>query len=102
MENEIYIDVIDYVKLSREYVKICKFKEYITDKFPNFDMGGVNIKYKFPNGYGVSMLTGHNAFGGCELVKIEKNGKINDNVIGNLHTNNDRFNALQNIFDLSI
>lgn len=83
-----------------------KFKDYI--EVQN-DLGYPQTIYKFPNGYGASVIKFNYVYFGIEIavLKFDKNGnwdidystQITNDVIGGLNEE-ERDNVLQQIFDL--
>lgn len=83
-----------------------KFKDYIESQN---DLGYPQTIYKFPNGYGASVIKFNYVHFGIEIavLKFDKNGNwnidystsITNDVIGGLNEE-ERDNVLQQIFDL--
>ena len=83
-----------------------QFKKYIKEQN---DLGYPQTIYKFPNGYGASVIKFNYVYFGIEIavLRFDKNGKwdidystpITDDVIGGLNEKS-RDNVLQQIFDL--
>ena len=83
-----------------------KFKDYIETKF---DIVYPQTIYKFPNGYGASVIKFNYVYFGIEIavLRFDKNGKwdidystpITNDVIGGLNEES-RDSVLQQVFDL--
>lgn len=83
-----------------------KFKDYIVEQN---DLGYPRTIYKFPNGYGASIIKIEYIYFGIEIavLKFDENGNwdidystpITNDVIGGL-SEEERDNVLQQIFDL--
>lgn len=83
-----------------------KFKDYIVEQN---DLGYPQTIYKFPNGYGASIIKIEYIYFGIEIavLKFDENGNwdidystpITNDVIGGLNEE-ERDNVLQQIFDL--
>ena len=83
-----------------------KFKDYIVEKN---DLGYPQTIYKFPNGYGASVIKFNYVYFGIEIavLRFDKNGKwdidystpITNDVIGGLDEES-RDSVLQQIFEL--
>lgn len=83
-----------------------KFKDYIEEQN---DLGNPQTIYKFPNGYGASVIKLNYIYFGIEIavLRFDENGNwyidfrtpITNDVIGGLNEE-ERDNVLQQIFDL--
>ena len=83
-----------------------KFKDYIVEQN---DLGYPQMIYKFPNGYGASVIKFNYVYFGIEIavLRFDENGNwdidfrtpITNDVIGGLNEE-ERDNVLQQIFDL--